>query len=61
MNTSPIQIGEQPAATGPRLQLAIDPLILLAALGLVACSLVTLKGAAGTYYFEHQAAYAGSA
>ncbi len=51
-------MGEQPVATGPRLQLAIDPLILLAALGLVACSLVTLKGAAGTYYFEHQAAYA---
>ena len=43
-----------------------DPLLLLAALGLVACSLVTLKGATRPrnpghplYYVERQAIYAG--
>ena len=48
VNTTPIHDQRTAAAAGPRLQLAIDPLIMLAALGLVACSLVTLKGAAGT-------------
>jgi rod shape determining protein RodA len=36
----------------------MDPLIMLAAIGLVACSLVTLKGAAGGYYVKHQAVFA---
>ena len=42
--------------------LLIDPLLLLAALGLVACSLVTLKVAtrsSGLHYVDRQAIYAG--
>lgn len=60
MNTTPIQMGEQAiAAQRPRAALAFDPLIVLAALGLVACSLVTLKGAGGVAYSHRQALYAG--
>src|SRR5579872_7561942 len=54
----------QPSRSRP--VLLFDPLLLLAALGLVACSLVTLKGATRTtnpghplYYVERQAIYAG--
>jgi rod shape determining protein RodA len=50
---------EQRVGIGLRPVLAIDPWIMIAALGLVACSLATLKGPAGRYYFEHQAAFAG--
>ena len=46
--------------------LSFDPLLLLAALGLIACSLVTLKGATSDaiagqplYYVERQGIYAG--
>jgi len=46
---------------GPRLRgfLLVDPLLLLAVLGLVACSVVTLHGAAGKSPAERQAMYAG--
>ncbi|HLJ01902.1 MAG TPA: rod shape-determining protein RodA [Solirubrobacteraceae bacterium] len=54
----------QPSRARPLL--LFDPLLLLAALGLVACSLITLKGATRTtnpghplYYVERQAIYAG--
>ncbi len=66
--TTPIQVIEDPApqtASRPRLVLLFDPLLLLAALGLVACSLVTLKGATqhlspgGLYYVKRQGIYAG--
>jgi rod shape determining protein RodA len=66
--TTPIQVIEDPApqtASRPRLALLFDPLLLLAALGLVACSLVTLKGATqhlspgGLYYVKRQGIYAG--
>jgi rod shape determining protein RodA len=36
-----------------------DPLLAFAALGLVACSVVTLHGAFGSHYADRQAAYAG--
>jgi rod shape determining protein RodA len=63
---SPITAAEDATAARPRLLLLFDPLLLLAALGLVACSLVTLKGAtkgaipgSPLYYVERQAIYAG--
>jgi rod shape determining protein RodA len=59
---TPIHRTEQAeAAATPRNWLVFDPLLLLAALGLVACSLVTLKGAtgsSGTHYLERQGLYA---
>lgn len=64
---TPIRAAEQPieAARTPLL-LRFDPLLVLAALGLVGCSLITLKGATKTtdpghplYYVERQAIYAG--
>jgi rod shape determining protein RodA len=53
---------EEEAVARPRSWLLIDPLLILGALGLVACSLVTLHGAtraSGSYYVERQATYAG--
>jgi rod shape determining protein RodA len=58
---------EPPPPLVPReWHLRIDPLLLLATLGLVACSLITLKGATAhdvdgdpTYYVKRQAVYAG--
>jgi rod shape determining protein RodA len=53
---------EEQAVASPRSWLLIDPLLILGALGLVACSLVTLHGAtraSGSYYVERQAIYAG--
>ena len=43
----------------PPRYLLFDPLLALAALGLVACSVVTLHGAFGSYYSDRQLAYAG--
>jgi rod shape determining protein RodA len=64
--SSPIQAPEEVVAPRPRVILRFDPLLMVAALGLVACSLVTLKGATRTvmhgqplYYVERQAIYAG--
>ncbi len=66
--TRPITTLEDPAAAParPRGLLLFDPLLTLAALGLVACSLITLKGATRTliagsplYYVERQGIYAG--
>lgn len=59
--STPIQPVEDPSARRPRALLLIDPLLLVAALGLVGCSLVTLQGAtraAGSYYVDRQAIYA---
>ncbi len=64
MSVTPIRATEEVAA--PRVRtLAFDPLLMLAAFGLVACSLVTLKGATSNlmrgqplYYVERQAIYA---
>ncbi len=60
MNLTAIQLPEeQQARRSLGSWLPFDPLLLVAALGLVGCSLITLKGAAGTYYMERQAAYSG--
>jgi rod shape determining protein RodA len=63
---TPIRAVDEEAAPRPRVLLLFDPLLLMAALGLVGCSLVTLRGATRTtvlgqplYYVERQAIYAG--
>jgi len=61
--STPIQPVADPAAKRPRALLRIDPLLFLAALGLVACSLVTLHGATrayGNYYVQRQGIYAAA-
>ncbi len=67
MSVTPIRAATAPEeAAPPRTRvLAFDPLLMVAAFGLVACSLVTLKGATRTvmhgqplYYVERQAIYA---
>jgi rod shape determining protein RodA len=63
---SPISVGDETAAVRrPRNLLLFDPLLLLAAIGLIVCSLVTLKGAtrgsipgSPLYYVERQGIYA---
>jgi rod shape determining protein RodA len=66
MSATPIQAGEEQAVARPRTLLLSDPMLVVAAVGLVACSLVTLKGATQTtvpghplYYVERQAIYGG--
>lgn len=57
-----IQPVEDPSSSRARPLIWMDPLLLVAALGLIACSLVTLHGAtraSGSYYVERQAIYAG--
>jgi rod shape determining protein RodA len=66
---TPIHTLEEPtpvATTAPPRRLLFDPLLMLAAFGLVACSLMTLKVATKTtmagrplYYVERQGIYAG--
>ena len=62
---TPIRPVDDQAVPRPRVLLLFDPLLMLAALGLVACSLITLRGATKTtvagsplYYVERQAIYA---
>lgn len=62
---TPLTTVEPQAEPAPRTLLRFDPLLLVAALGLVACSLITLKGATKTtnpghplFYVERQAIYA---
>ncbi|HTX32123.1 MAG TPA: rod shape-determining protein RodA [Solirubrobacteraceae bacterium] len=58
-----IRAGEEPVAARPRAIMLIDPVLLLAGLGLIACSLITLHGATrafGDYYVKRQAIYAGA-
>jgi rod shape determining protein RodA len=60
MNVMPIQAGEEQASARPRVMMLADPVLALGALGLVACSLVTLHAAtAGNYDVKRQAIYAG--
>ncbi|HET9720733.1 MAG TPA: rod shape-determining protein RodA [Solirubrobacteraceae bacterium] len=60
MNVTTLQLSEEQAKPRTiRRLLAMDPLLMVAALGLVGCSLITLKGAAGTHYVERQGLYAG--
>lgn len=58
---NPIQLAEEQTAPRSRVLTRADPLLMLAALGLVTCSLITLKGAtqgSGLHYVYRQAAYA---
>jgi rod shape determining protein RodA len=62
---TPIRTTEEVAEVRPQSMLTFDPLLWLAALGLVACSLLTLKGATRStvpghplYYVERQGIYA---
>jgi rod shape determining protein RodA len=49
MSTTAIQPGDESVpVVEPRRWLLFDPLLVLGALGLIACSLVTLKGATRT-------------
>jgi rod shape determining protein RodA len=60
---TPMRGTEERAVSRPRSLLLIDPLLMVAALGLVACSLLTLHGAtraSGFYYVQRQAMYAGA-
>jgi rod shape determining protein RodA len=67
MSATPIQAPHEQTAAVPRtLVLPFDPLLLLATLGLVACSLVTVKDATGTdvpgspnYFVDRQGIYVG--
>jgi rod shape determining protein RodA len=65
MSATPIQSLEEPVEARPRTLVMPDPLLLLGAVGLVACSLVTLKSATANavtgdplYYVKRQAIYA---
>jgi rod shape determining protein RodA len=59
MSTGAITPGEETAAAGrPRVPF-FDPLLLLAAVGLVVCSALTLHVAGGRSVAEHQIVYAG--
>jgi rod shape determining protein RodA len=60
--TTPIQISEEPRGTMGRYLLRIDPLLLLAAVGLSACSLLVLHALNVAPYvgeYKRQALYAG--
>ena len=66
MAVAPIQAPSDPAAVPRSIVLPFDPLLLLATLGLVACSLITIKGATTTdvpgspsYFVDRQAIYLG--
>ncbi len=64
MSATPIRAAEEATAPRTRSLPPIDPLLMLGAFGLVACSLITLKGATRNampgqplYYVERQAIY----
>ena len=59
MSATPIQPVDEAVAPRARRMPLVDPMLLLAALGLVACSYVTLNGAASRQIAERQAIYAG--
>jgi rod shape determining protein RodA len=56
---TPIQPADEAAAPRVRALPLIDPMLLLAATGLVACSMVTLTNAVGSSVAERQGIYAG--
>jgi rod shape determining protein RodA len=59
VSATPISPGEEVVIARRRMLPMIDPLLLLAALGLIACSLVTLNGAVGRAAADRQAIYGG--
>jgi len=65
VSVTPIQAGDELAVPRAGAKVLIDPLLMLGALGLVACSLITLKGSTShtnpghpLYYVERQGIYA---
>jgi rod shape determining protein RodA len=65
VSATPVTFSEEQAPPRARTTLLFDPLLFLAAIGLVVCSLVTLHGATRhdvpgpSYFVERQALYAG--
>jgi rod shape determining protein RodA len=59
MSATPIQPVENAALPRARALPFIDPMLMLAALGLIACSVVALRGAASSGIAQRQAIYAG--
>jgi rod shape determining protein RodA len=59
VSTTAIIRPDETAAPRARAVLSLDPLLLLAAVGLIACSLITLQGASGSHYMTRQGIYAG--
>ena len=59
MSVSAIQPVEEPVAPRRQRVPLFDPLLMLAAIGLVVCSALTLHGAGGASVAEHQIIYAG--
>jgi len=59
MSATPIQPVDESAVPRARTVPLLDPLLLLAALGLAACSFMTLKSAVGKSTADRQALYAG--
>ncbi len=58
---TPLTPTEETAAGITRVSLlGFDPLLFIAAVGLVGCSLLTLHGTTTPYYYEHQAIFAGA-
>jgi rod shape determining protein RodA len=64
MSVTPIRVADETALARPRSMPLVDPLLMVGAFGLVACSLITLRGATRTtmpgqplYYVERQAVY----
>jgi rod shape determining protein RodA len=65
VSASPIQAGDDAVVSRPRVLVAFDPLLMVGAVGMVVCSLITLKGATAKavaghplYYVDRQAIYA---
>ncbi len=58
MNVMPIHATEEQAPVRARYLTLADPVLALGVIGLVACSLITLRGAVGTHYAERQGIYA---
>lgn len=59
MSATPIQVPDEATVPRARSLPLIDPMLLLAAAGLVACSLLTLDNAVGRSVAERQGLYAG--
>ncbi|HET8977923.1 MAG TPA: rod shape-determining protein RodA [Solirubrobacteraceae bacterium] len=57
--STPIQVADETTTPRARKVLLLDPFLLLAAAGLVACSFVTLRNAVGPSVAERQLIYAG--
>jgi rod shape determining protein RodA len=64
MSVTPIRAADESAVARPRSMPVFDPLLMVGAFGLVACSLITLRGATRTampgqplYYVERQVVY----